>query len=199
MLIALDTSVLIAGALEDHPFHARAWVWHQAIHRGEAQGMVCGHALAEMYSVLTKLPNGLSPPEALVVVGTIGSQLRVMGPTTQTYVAAIERCASRSLTVRSGVRRDPSRRSRTRRRRLAADVQPQRLPPVRRGREAEGSGSTGTTVARSTVDLEQRMPSYDVRATACQSVSCLPWRFDAVHTRSIIATMRSFTISSIRR
>lgn len=59
--------------------------------------MVCGHALAEMYSVLTKLPNGLSPPEALVVVGTIGSQVRVIGPTTQTYVAAMERCSSRSL------------------------------------------------------------------------------------------------------
>lgn len=97
MLIAFDTSVLVAGALEDHPFHARAWIWHQAIHRGEAQGMVCGHALAEMYSVLTKLPNGLSPPEALVVVGTIGSQVSVVGPTTQTYVAAIERCSSRSL------------------------------------------------------------------------------------------------------
>ena len=97
MLIALDTSVLVAGALEDHPFHARAWIWHQAIHRGEVQGMVCGHALAEMYSVLTKLPNGLSPAEALVVVGTIGSQLSVVGPTAQTYVAAIERCSSRAL------------------------------------------------------------------------------------------------------
>lgn len=97
MLIAFDTSVLVAGALEDHPFHARAWIWHQTIHRGEAQGMVCGHALAEMYSVLTKLPNGLSPAEALVVVGTIGSQVSVVGPTTLTYVAAIERCSSRSL------------------------------------------------------------------------------------------------------
>ena len=97
MLIALDTSVLVAGALEHHPFHLRAWIWHQALNRGEMQGMICGHALAEMYSVLTKLPNGLSPAEALVVVGTIGSQVSVVGPTTQTYVAAIERCSSRSL------------------------------------------------------------------------------------------------------
>jgi hypothetical protein len=26
MLIAFDTSVLVAGALEDHLFHARAWI-----------------------------------------------------------------------------------------------------------------------------------------------------------------------------
>ena len=97
MLIAFDTSVLIAGALEDHPFHARAWIWHQELNRGEMQGMIRGHGLAEMYSVLTKVPNGLSPEETLIVVGTLGSQVTVVGPSTQTYVTAIERCSSRSL------------------------------------------------------------------------------------------------------
>jgi len=38
MLIALDTSVLVAGALEGHPFHARAWIWHQALDGGDVQG-----------------------------------------------------------------------------------------------------------------------------------------------------------------
>ena len=100
MLIAIDTSVLIAGALEGHAFHPRAFVWQQAIHRGELQAMVCAHALTEVYSVLTKVPNGLSPAEARVVVSTIRRRVRVVVPTLQTFLAAIERCSTRAL--RSG-------------------------------------------------------------------------------------------------
>jgi predicted nucleic acid-binding protein len=97
MLVAVDTSVLVAGALQHHPFHARAWVWQQAIHRGEIQAMVSAHALAELYSVLTKVPDGLSPPEARVVIATLSSQVNVIAPSPQTYLSAIERCSSRSL------------------------------------------------------------------------------------------------------
>jgi hypothetical protein len=51
MLLAIDTSVIVAGALAGHVFHPRAHVWQAAIHRGEVQAMVCAHALAEVYSV----------------------------------------------------------------------------------------------------------------------------------------------------
>jgi predicted nucleic acid-binding protein len=97
MLIAIDTSVLVAGALEGHAFHHRAFVGQQAIHRGELQAMVSAHALTEVYSVLTKVPNGLSPAEARVVVSTIRRRVRVVLPTLQTYLAAIERCSVRAL------------------------------------------------------------------------------------------------------
>jgi predicted nucleic acid-binding protein len=100
MLVALDTSILVAGVLEGHAFHARARIWQQAIHRGELEAMVCAHALAELYSVLTKLPNGLTPAEANVVASNIRRRVRVVVPTLGTYLAAIERCSSRSL--RSG-------------------------------------------------------------------------------------------------
>src|SRR4051812_46205260 len=78
MLLALDTSVIVAGALAGHAFHPRAIVWQAAIYRGEVQAMVCAHALAEVYSVLSKIPGGLSPVAtrglAFVRCNTFGGQ-----------------------------------------------------------------------------------------------------------------------------
>jgi predicted nucleic acid-binding protein len=101
MLLALDTSVIVAGALAGHAFHQRAMVWQAAIHRGEVQAMVCAHALAEVYSVLSKVPGGLSPMAARVLVSRIGRQVRVLAPLPESYLAATERCAS--LGLKSGV------------------------------------------------------------------------------------------------
>ena len=63
--------------------------------------MVCAHALAEVYSVLSKLPGGLSPAAARVLVSRVARQLRVIAPLQESYLAATERCASRGL--KSGV------------------------------------------------------------------------------------------------
>lgn len=96
MLLALDTSV-VAGALAGHAFHSRAAIWQAAIHRGEVQAVVCAHALAEVYSVLSKVPAGLSPPAARVLVSRLARQVRVLAPMPESYLAAAERCASRGL------------------------------------------------------------------------------------------------------
>jgi predicted nucleic acid-binding protein len=101
MLLAIDTSVIVAGALAHHAFHERAVVWQAAIHRGEVHAMVCAHALAEVYSVLSKLPGGLSPAGARLLVGRVARQVRVIAPRGESYLAAAERCASRGL--KSGV------------------------------------------------------------------------------------------------
>jgi len=101
MLLAIDTSVIVAGALAGHVFHSRAVVWQTAIHRSEVRAMACAHALAEAYSVLTKVPGGLSPAAARVVVSRIARKVRVVAPLPETYLAATERCASRGL--KSGV------------------------------------------------------------------------------------------------
>lgn len=101
MLLAVDTSVIVAGTLVHHVFHARVKVWLTAIHRGEFQAMVSLHALAEAYSVLTKHPEGLSPAAARAVVSRIARQMRVVAPLPETYLAATERCSSRGL--KSGV------------------------------------------------------------------------------------------------
>lgn len=63
--------------------------------------MVCAHALAEVYSVLRKVPGGLSPAAARVLVSRVARQVRVIAPLQESYLAATERCASRGL--KSGV------------------------------------------------------------------------------------------------
>jgi len=62
--------------------------------------MICAHALAELYSVLTKIPEGLSPAAARLTVANVPNRVRVVPPTIGAYQAAIDRCAQRSL--RSG-------------------------------------------------------------------------------------------------
>jgi len=63
--------------------------------------MVCAHALAEVYSVLSKVPGGLLPAATRVLVSRLARQVRVLAPVPESYLTATERCASRGL--KSGV------------------------------------------------------------------------------------------------
>ena len=101
MLVAIDTSVLVAGTIAAHESHAPAMQWLDAIDRGEVKAIVSTHALAELYGVLTRIPRGLSPAEAQVTVSNLPNRMRVVPLTVGAYMAAIERCGSRAL--KSGV------------------------------------------------------------------------------------------------
>lgn len=50
---AVDTSVAVPLLVERHPAHCEAWRWVAA---RSAELVLCGHALPETYSVLTRLP-----------------------------------------------------------------------------------------------------------------------------------------------
>lgn len=52
---------------------------------------MCAHALAEVYSVLSKIPGGLSPAATRVFVGRLTRQVRVIAPRPERYLAATER------------------------------------------------------------------------------------------------------------
>lgn len=54
MKVAFDTSVLVAGLVEDDPEHARAVSWLTTDDTMER--VAHGHAYAETWSVLTALP-----------------------------------------------------------------------------------------------------------------------------------------------
>ena len=60
-VLALDTSVAIALLVRTHDAHAGVVAWWDG-----REVALCGHALAETYSVLTRLPGGLrlAPAEA---------------------------------------------------------------------------------------------------------------------------------------
>lgn len=86
MLIAFDTSVIVAATLTQHQFHARAWPWLDAVELGQFQACVCVHGLAEVYSVLTKIPGAMTPADASAMVSSLPGVFTVHATNHQTYV-----------------------------------------------------------------------------------------------------------------
>lgn len=56
MKVFLDTSVLVAAVVHKHESHARAFPVLERVLNEKDEGFVSGHSVAEMYAVLTKLP-----------------------------------------------------------------------------------------------------------------------------------------------
>jgi predicted nucleic acid-binding protein len=102
MRLAFDTSVLVAALVEPHPFHQRALPWIEALETGKAAGTCTCHALAETWSVLTRLPlePSISPPMATVAMERLAQKLEVIDIGVDLYWNAIQRCTATG--VRSG-------------------------------------------------------------------------------------------------
>jgi predicted nucleic acid-binding protein len=58
--VPFDSSVLVAAFLADHVHHGAAHAWVAQAKLGTFEYFVSGHSLAEVYSVLTRLPR--TPP-----------------------------------------------------------------------------------------------------------------------------------------
>ncbi len=56
MKVLFDTSVLIAALIDSHANHVRAFPWLLKAKRGEIEGCIGTHTLAELYAILTSLP-----------------------------------------------------------------------------------------------------------------------------------------------
>jgi len=63
----LDSSVLIAGMLGLHSDHRRARIWLEKAKNGEIEAIVSAHSLAEVYSVLTRMPRPLQVSTAVAL------------------------------------------------------------------------------------------------------------------------------------
>jgi hypothetical protein len=72
--VALDTSVAVPLLVRRHTKHALVMSWWVALATDVA---LAGHALAETYSVLTRLPGGLrvTPEDAVRLLERLGSPL----------------------------------------------------------------------------------------------------------------------------
>lgn len=70
MRFFLDTSVLVAAVISSHESHARSFSILEQVQDGKDEGFIAGHSLAEMYSVLTKMPFPLrhSPEQAYLSI-----------------------------------------------------------------------------------------------------------------------------------
>lgn len=102
MRVAFDTSVLVAALIEPHPRHARALPWLEAVVAGRLTGECSWHALAETWSVLTRLPiePSVSPAVAGLAVERLASHLKPRELAGDDYLAAMRRCCEHNL--RSG-------------------------------------------------------------------------------------------------
>jgi len=102
MKLAFDTSVLVAAMVEPHPLHARALAWIEAVSTRKASGQCSWHAVAECWSVLTRLPLDptVSPAFAAVAIERLIKRVRPHELSAAAYREAMRRCSERGL--RSG-------------------------------------------------------------------------------------------------
>lgn len=65
-----DTNVLVAAVIRQHVFHERSFAVLDAVLTRKNHGFISSHSLAEMYSVLTKLPQPYrhTPEQALLSI-----------------------------------------------------------------------------------------------------------------------------------
>jgi predicted nucleic acid-binding protein len=98
--IALDTSVIVAAVIADHPQHARASWWLRTRRRMER--IASWHAYAEAWAVLTALPiePRVSGEVAAAVLERLRRSVRFVAPRAATYPTAVGRCSAHGL--RSG-------------------------------------------------------------------------------------------------
>jgi predicted nucleic acid-binding protein len=101
--VAFDSSVLVAGTHDMHPHHQRAIVWIDAVLGQRLTGMITWHALAEIWSVLTRIPRParLSPEQALRVVSRVRGVFQLHPMESVVYEEALQRCTDRGFS--SGV------------------------------------------------------------------------------------------------
>jgi predicted nucleic acid-binding protein len=91
MKILFDTSVLVAASLTQHPEHPTCFPQLQSAERGQVEGYLSTHSLAETYSILTRLPiqPRMSPSDAEIVIADLLHYLQVVSLDQHDYQAAI--------------------------------------------------------------------------------------------------------------
>ncbi|AFY88033.1 MAG: tRNA(fMet)-specific endonuclease VapC [Chroococcidiopsis cubana SAG 39.79] len=99
MKILYDTSVLIAALLVEHTSHNLAFPKLELARRGEVKGYISTHSLAEIYAVITRLPQPLRvlPAEAEVAIADLLEYLEPVPLLTQEYQKAIALMTTQKL------------------------------------------------------------------------------------------------------
>jgi len=97
MKVFLDTNVLLAACIADHPHHTRS---RQAVERvlsGQDKGYVAAHSLAEAYAVMTRLPKAhhVAPLVAWQLISeNVIKSFTVIALTAKEYEKAISQAAA---------------------------------------------------------------------------------------------------------
>jgi predicted nucleic acid-binding protein len=93
-----DTTVLVAGVLEEHEHHEPSFSALSTA--GRTSAFCAAHNVAEVYATLTRYPGKqrLSAEQALLALTAIESRFTIVALETREYLAAIRRCAAIGIT-----------------------------------------------------------------------------------------------------
>jgi predicted nucleic acid-binding protein len=97
--VLFDTSVIIAASLPQHPSHHPCFAELQATQTPQIQGYLSTHSLAELYSVLTRMPSQprMSPQEAKRLIERHLEHLETITLERADYQAAIAQMTALNL------------------------------------------------------------------------------------------------------
>jgi predicted nucleic acid-binding protein len=95
-----DTSVLVAAFEVSHPRHTVCLPWLQQGQTEQIHGLIATHTLAELYSVLTRLPvrPRISPEVAQRLITENLERFEVIPLTTEDYQMVLAQMVSLNLT-----------------------------------------------------------------------------------------------------
>jgi predicted nucleic acid-binding protein len=97
--VLFDTSVIIAALLPKHSSHAPCFAQLQAAELNQIQGYLSTHSLAEVYSVMTRMPSQprISPQEAQLLLERCLQYLEAVPLEIADYRAAIAQMITLNL------------------------------------------------------------------------------------------------------
>src|SRR5216684_1604455 len=94
----LDTAVLVAASVADHPHHSQSLAALQLVRKKTMIGHISGHGLSEMYAVLTRTPftPPIYPMEAWKLLSmNVLPYFQIVTLTPEMYRETIQECADR--------------------------------------------------------------------------------------------------------
>lgn len=97
--VLAESSCLVALIVAGHPAHGRVLPWQRRIVRGEIQGVVAAHSLAEAFSVLTRMPHvpPISPKTAWEAIQRNAARYEVVALTAEEYEAVLSDLSARGI------------------------------------------------------------------------------------------------------
>ena len=98
--VLFDTNVLVAATIAAHPNNAIAFAWVQDVINGSIFGYISTHSLAELYSVLTRLPlpTRILPQQACYGIKNNLNYFRLVDLDSSDYLKVIESISKAEIT-----------------------------------------------------------------------------------------------------
>jgi predicted nucleic acid-binding protein len=98
MKAVFDTSTLVAAILTGHPSYGACLPYLQQAQSGQIEGFIAAHTLAELYAVLTRMPQAnISPSLAQQLIADNLQALETVPLVVDDYGAAIDLMVANNL------------------------------------------------------------------------------------------------------